>query len=211
MADCPLCGHASCFYHQDKQRVYRRCEQCSLVFVPQHYHLLAEQEKAVYDLHENKPDDPAYRQFLARLFDSMVQCLPVSARGLDFGCGAGPALQQMFAEQGFDVALYDIYYHPHRTVLDEHYDFITLTEVIEHLSEPDKVLQQLWQQLNPHGLLGIMTKLVLSPDAFSRWHYKNDPTHVCFYSEQTLDFLAMRLNAHWRAVADDAFIFFKSP
>jgi hypothetical protein len=31
----------------------------------------------------------------------------------------------------------------------------------------------------------VMTKLVKSHDAFVSWHYKRDPTHVCFFSEDT--------------------------
>jgi hypothetical protein len=40
--------------------------------------------------------------------------------------------------------------------------------------------------------MGVMTKRVLSKTRFDSWHYKNDPTHVCFFSESTFEFLAQK-------------------
>ena len=74
-------------------------------------------------------------------------------------------------------------------MLSRQYDFITATEVVEHLSQPGEVLGRLWDTLKPGGWLGLMTKLVLSKEAFSQWHYKNDPTHICFFSRETFDYL----------------------
>ncbi len=54
------------------------------------------------------------------------------------------------------------------------------------------VLGRLWSRLSPGGWLGVMTKLVLNAEAFSGWHYKNDPTHVCFFSENTWRWWAAR-------------------
>ena len=57
--------------------------------------------------------------------------------------------------------------------------------MVEHLHRPGSELAALWQRLESGGYLGIMTKLVLDAQAFAGWHYKNDLTHVCFFSEQT--------------------------
>jgi hypothetical protein len=35
-----------------------------------------------------------------------------------------------------------------------------------------------------------MTKRVIDQAAFARWHYKNDQTHVCFFSEASFNWLA---------------------
>jgi len=56
-------------------------------------------------------------------------------------------------------------------------------------------LDRLWSCLKPSGVLGIMTKRVIDQEAFSRWHYKDDLTHVCFYSTETFQWLA----AQWHA------------
>jgi 2-polyprenyl-3-methyl-5-hydroxy-6-metoxy-1,4-benzoquinol methylase len=107
------------------------------------------------------------------------------ARGLDFGCGPGPALAAILREAGFDMVLYDSFFAPDVTAFAKPCDFICATEVVEHLHHPGRELERLWALLKPGGWLGIMTKLVRNQQAFGAWHYKNDPTHVSFFSEAT--------------------------
>lgn len=198
---CPLCGHPDIVpYHRDKHRDYLSCRNCDLVFVPPAQHLSAADEKAHYDLHENNPLDPAYRRFLDRLFIPLNQRLATHSRGLDFGCGPGPTLSKMFEEAGHSVALYDPYYAPDRSVLIAPYDFITLSEVVEHMAEPGKQLDCLWTGLAPGGWLGIMSKRVRDQKAFRTWHYTADPTHVSYFSEATFRWLTR----HWSSTGTPA-------
>jgi SAM-dependent methyltransferase len=164
--------------------------QCELVFVQPSDRLDAESEKAFYDLHENDPNDERYRGFLSRVCDPMLAKLPVNSAGLDFGCGPGPTLSLMLEEAGHNVALYDVFYHPDTVVLQTNYDFLTATEVIEHLHNPSQVWQQWLNLIKPGGWIGLMTKMVKSREAFVSWHYKNDLTHVIFFSRRTFQFLA---------------------
>lgn len=190
---CPLCGQSEAeLYWCDARREYRQCGCCRLVFVPRHQYLSAAQEKAHYDLHINSPEDQGYRRFLGRLFDPMVEKLAPAAEGLDFGSGPGPTLSVMFDEAGFATATYDIYYARNEPNLLRDYDFVTASEVVEHLSQPGEVLDKLWSILKPCGWLGLMTKLVANRQAFSRWHYKNDPTHISFFSRDTFVWLGDR-------------------
>lgn len=189
---------------------------CSLVFVPPNFYLSPDQEKAEYDLHQNNPDDDGYRLFLSRLSQPLIaelQSLAItraeSLKGLDFGCGPGPTLHQVMADAGFPQALYDPFYYPNAEVLKGSYDFITLTEVIEHIHQPSEVITRLWQGIKPSGVMAVMTKLVIDKAAFATWHYKNDPTHVCFYSKQSFSYLANELNARVVFVDKDV-IFLKS-
>lgn len=189
--ECPLCQHRAIdAYHSDGRRDYFQCRRCALVFVAPGQRLSPEAEKAEYDRHQNDPYDPGYRRFLSRLFEPLTARLPPPAQGLDFGCGPGPALGTMLSEAGYGVRLYDPFYAPGRGVLQGPFDFITCTEVVEHLFEPGLVLARLLEMLRPGGWLGIMTKLVIDRQAFARWHYKNDPTHVCFFSRETFDWWA---------------------
>lgn len=162
-----------------------RCCECALIYVPSIFHLDATAERAEYDLHENHIDDPGYRKFLSRLVVPLQESIPPAARGLDYGCGPGPALVQMLLENGHRMARYDPFYALDSRVLEENYDFITATEVVEHMYHPGDELLRLWEMLVPGGVLGVMTKLALDRAAFSNWHYKNDPTHVCFFSRET--------------------------
>ena len=193
---CPLCGDTRVSpYHRDRRRDYLTCATCELVFVPPDQHLPAAEEKAYYDLHDNSPDDPGYRRFLLRLFTPLARRLAPGARGLDFGSGPGPTLSGMFEAAGHAVALYDPHYAPDRSVLSHRYDFITLSEVAEHLARPGRELDRLWARLEPGGWLAIMTKRVRDRQAFATWHYIADPTHVAFFSEATFRWLAARWSA----------------
>jgi SAM-dependent methyltransferase len=193
---CPLCAAPdACSFHQDRHRDYFRCPHCKLVFVPPEQFLSPQQEKAQYDLHENRPDDPDYRRFLSRLFDPMQERIRPGSLGLDFGSGPGPTLPLMFSEAGHSMAIYDPFYADDPSVLETQYDFISATEVVEHLHRPARDLNKLWSCLKPGGTLGIMTKLVLNQEAFRKWHYKNDPTHVCFFTRASF----VWLGALWQA------------
>ncbi|XKE44361.1 class I SAM-dependent methyltransferase [Halomonas organivorans] len=204
MQTCPLCASAEpAPYHRDARRDYLQCRQCDLVFVPSRQRLSPAEEKAVYDHHENSPDDPGYRRFLARLFDPLAARLAPGARGLDFGAGPGPTLSVMFEEAGHPMAIYDPFYAPDERVLTGRYDFITATEVVEHLFAPGRELERLAGLLAPGGWLGLMTKRVRSAEAFAGWHYILDPTHVCFFSEATFRWLAERLDMAVTFPADD--------
>ncbi|PCJ37968.1 MAG: methyltransferase [Cellvibrionales bacterium] len=187
---CPLCFSAqSTLFHRDSQRDFYRCKQCALVFVSTVNHLRADDEKGYYDLHQNSPHDTGYRTFLERLSKPLFQQLKPASQGLDFGSGPGPTLSLMLKEAGHSVDLYDPFYAPLQTVFTRQYDFITSTEVVEHLKAPGFELDRLWALLKPGGVLAIMTKRVIGQAAFARWHYKNDPTHIVFFSEQTFHWL----------------------
>ncbi|NKB25157.1 MAG: methyltransferase domain-containing protein [Kiritimatiellae bacterium] len=193
---CPLCKTDRAHdYFSDQTRDYYRCQICQLIFVLPSQFLSANDEKARYDLHNNSSDDPKYRQFLSRTFNRIQTCIPPGSHGLDFGSGPGPTLSVMFEQAGHRMEIYDPYYAKDPSVLQRQYDFITATEVLEHIHNPAADLNRLWTCLKPGAILGIMTKSVFDKNRFSRWHYKDDPTHVCFYSMSTFKWLACQWQA----------------
>ena len=90
------------------------------------------------------------------------------------------------------------------------YDFITATEVFEHLRNPIETIELLWQRLKPGGIFGIMTKLVIDKEAFSTWHYITDRTHICFFSVKTFKWLANKLEAKIEFIGNDVIILYKN-
>ncbi len=204
---CPLCNATrSQHFFADARRTFLRCSVCALVFVPPRFHLSAADERAEYDKHENDVEDMGYRKFLSRLFIPLNKTLAEASQGLDFGCGQGPALAAMLRDVGHEVSLYDSFYQPDNAALTRRYDFICATEVVEHLHQPGSELARLWSLLKPGGVLGIMTKLVRDREAFAGWHYKNDPTHVCFFSEQTWRWWASEQGAQLEVIGADVIL-----
>ena len=186
-----------------------RCHVCSLVFVPPRHFVSAEEEKSRYDLHQNSPEDQGYRSFLSRIFIPMQKCLPPESFGLDFGSGPVPALSVMFEEAGHSMTIFDYFYEQVPSVFERQYDFITATEVVEHLHKPKEELERLWACLKQWGRLGLMTKLAPDDNAFSFWHYKNDLTHVCFFSQATFQWLALQWDADITFADKDVVLFYK--
>lgn len=204
---CPLCGaQDTLFFHRDQNREYLRCVHCALVFVPPRQHISRANELAYYRQHENALDDPGYRRFLSRLADPMRARLAPQSLGLDFGCGPGPALAAMLMEAGHSMSLYDSFFYDEPAALQTHYDFITATEVVEHLHRPAEVLALLWERLRPGAYLGVMTKMVTNLEAFTRWHYIRDPTHVCFFSRETWIWWAGTQNARLEFIGTDVIL-----
>ncbi|MCP4132135.1 MAG: class I SAM-dependent methyltransferase [bacterium] len=206
-APCPLCGSSDIdAFFEDKKRVYRRCSFCKLVFVPERCHLSAADEKAEYDLHENDAQDQGYRKFLSRLSRPLLEKLDANQKGLDFGCGPGPALSVMLEEHGHQVDIYDPFYYNDPLVYNKKYDFICATEVAEHLREPNKEFTALFQMLKQGAWLGIMTKMVIHKQAFSTWRYAHDMTHICFYSRSTFEYIANRFNSELEFIGNDVIL-----
>ncbi len=208
MTTCPLCSSPRIrHYHRDRLREYLQCEDCLLVSVPREFHLTPEAEKAEYDKHRNSPDDEGYRRFLSRTTVPLFERLPDGSVGLDFGCGPGPAISQMAAEAGFSMSDFDPYYFDDRELLSRQYDFVTMTEVIEHVARADRLLGTLDKLLKPGAILAIMTKRVIDREAFARWHYKNDPTHICFYSEETFAWIGRKMGWNLQVIDNDVVFF----
>ncbi|MCP3675357.1 MAG: class I SAM-dependent methyltransferase, partial [Gammaproteobacteria bacterium] len=161
-------------------------------------------------LHENNSNDEGYRKFLARAFDPLKEKISNNAIGLDFGCGPGPTISKMGEELNIRIENYDLYYFNRPELLNRKYDFVIMTEVIEHIADAASLLQQLDSLLKPNAILAIMTKRVIDQQRFGNWHYKNDLTHIRFYSIKTFEWLAKKLNWRLEIIEKDVVFLYKN-
>ncbi|MDA0771199.1 MAG: class I SAM-dependent methyltransferase [Chloroflexi bacterium] len=194
---CPLCnnGSTSVLHRGGRDSGFRdffHCETCDLVFVPRTQLLTPEGQKDRYLQHNNDVDDPDYRLFLGRLYYQLKPHLMTGAKGLEYGSGPGPALVAMMQEDGFDVDMYDFYFHADEAVFNKTYDFITCTETAEHFSDPALEFQQLAAMLRSPGWMGLMTGMLADWSQFPIWYYHRDPTHVNFFSRKTMSWIARK-------------------
>ena len=194
VAPCRLCGDIGDDYAKLDGLSYYQCRSCALVFLAADQLPDPTAEKDHYDTHENDINDPRYRAFLARLSAPLIPRLASGACGLDFGSGPGPALAAMLAEAGFAMDIYDPFYADNRAVMRRRYDFITMTEVAEHLHHPGEVFTRLDQMLKPGGWLAVMTQVLEDETEFASWYYRRDPTHVAFFTRRTFDALSLRFD-----------------
>ncbi len=191
---CPLCHtQQTSHFHNSENRQYHHCHQCDLVFVPEVYFVSTQEEKAKYDHHQNSLQNEGYVAFLNRLLVPLESYLAPGAKGLDFGSGPGPTLHLLMRSRGYSMDIYCYFYAPDCSVFSKRYNFITATEVVEHLHKPREELQRLWEMLCPGGVLGIMT--AFRPEDFTNWYYKRDLTHIHFFTPKTFAWIAAFLEA----------------
>lgn len=207
---CSLCGNQVDEFIQIKNKIYFECLSCRLVFLSKEFHLSHDQERDIYDFHQNDPKDQGYRKFLKPALDAVTQYVPPKAMGLDVGCGPGPTLSLMLSEQGFHVEIYDKFYYPEQSVFQQKYDFITCTEVIEHISELDAFIEKLLSCLKPKSHLIMMTKIFQDKQDFTTWYYKDDPTHISFLRVQTVHFIAKKYQLALKDLTGQMVVFQKS-
>lgn len=188
---CPLChSKAVRQFAIIDSKTYWHCAGCHLAFLSPEFYLSPEDELSRYLLHENSPEDCHYRKFLSRLTDHLIPKLHSGAHGLDFGSGPGPTLSIMLEEAGFPMAIYDPYFAQNTFPLEHTYDFITCTETVEHFYRPGREFHRFNQLLRRGGWLGIMTEMLASDEDFANWWYHREPTHVCFYKQETMAWIA---------------------
>ncbi|QUN05877.1 methyltransferase domain-containing protein [Shewanella yunxiaonensis] len=191
MQHCPLCRHDNIIpVFEDRRRHFFLCQTCALVFANPSSYLLPNAEKQRYgrSRHESKQKQLAH--FIETLLLQLQSLQSNSLEGLNFGRVLAPQLLQPLALAGHRLHQYDPFFAPEHQLLHQQYDFISCYRVFEHFHLPVKEWQIIVQALKPGGWLAISTPLLQSVAVFSKWHYKNNPTHVSFYQPQTFAYLA---------------------
>jgi SAM-dependent methyltransferase len=188
---CPLCSKqiAAGANIITKDRIYYHCQQCGLIFVDKEFLPDRTEERERYLQHNNSIAAEGYVAMLEQFIGKAI--LPFGEKGqevLDFGCGPEPVLKILLERQGFVPDIYDLYFAP-RLPGKENYDLITSTEVLEHIYTPQTVWHYFAQTLKPGGHLAVMTLFAPPLPQFSAWWYRQDFTHVCFYSKKTFVWL----------------------
>ena len=205
---CPLCeNHDVRFFAEDKNKRYNHCKTCDLVFVDQDFLPGETEEKSRYRAHQNSPDDAGYVTFLSRIIQPLQSYLYENAVGLDFGSGPNPVLSKILKDKGYNVEIYDPYFAPDLKVFHRKYDFITATEVVEHMHHPAEDFKRMFSALEEKGVLALMTKLRTPDIKFTTWHYKNDLTHVSFYSQKTMQWIGNQFHRKAEIILPDLIFF----
>ena len=197
------------FYTTDK-KTYWKCSHCLAKFLDQSHYLDESNEKDRYLEHQNEIGEPGYLEFLSKLSKPLQTKITTYDKGLDFGCGHGPALAEMLKADGYSIDLYDPFFYPNKDIFKKKYNFITCTETAEHFFNPSKEFKILDSLLMSGGWLGVMTTFLTEDSLFENWHYRRDPTHVVFYAEQTFEIIADQNNWHLEIPAKDVALFCKN-
>ncbi|HET8798792.1 MAG TPA: class I SAM-dependent methyltransferase, partial [Thermoanaerobaculia bacterium] len=204
---CSVCGTANdAILFRKQQFDYHRCAACSHIYVSPR--VTAAVQKRLGDSLDAAPEDEflhtqkIYADFLCRLLRRHAP----GPRLLDIGYGAGYLLRTA-RTHGFQV--YGVETSRTRTAALESmmgdrlriahlgvdplpwgsFDAVVMTHVLEHLADPGAVLRQIFEALNPDGVL-----YVAVPDNESQqfrifgkeWEAVNPVAHLQFFNERAL-------------------------
>lgn len=188
---CPLCHACTITGHAcNSIRSFLRCSTCGLVFVPSDQHLSVQDEKRRYDLHTNTIDDTGYVAYLEGVADAVAGLGVRDPSVLDFGCGKHAVLARILAGKGVRCESYDPLYGMGADCLGRRYDVVVVCEVVEHVRDLRSELGVIRSMVRSGGYVLIKTLLVPEDAPFAGWWYAQDLTHVNFFSERSLCFVA---------------------
>lgn len=183
---CEICNsHTEAIIH--KSIKYYKCLNCKFIFKDKRYYLSESQEKKRYLQHNNSLSNEGYINWLKSFLNEAVNpYLSSDSKVLDFGSGPCPVLPELINQPETLIDVFDKFFAMKEDYLNRKYDYIIMLEVIEHISTPLKTLKKLKNILNPKGKIGISTLLHQENDnTFKNWWYKEDKTHVSFFSSKT--------------------------
>lgn len=221
---CPVCGgtQAVPLFQRDGYDVVA-CSNCSTAFVAQDPATI--DFKSLYgQAYYTGGSDAVFADYVGqeaarrasarrklRLLRSLPPRLPSGGRLLDVGCAAGFFLAEaktFYDVQGVELSDWSSAYARDRLGLNvftgtlqdaalpaDHFDIVTLWDVIEHVPDPVPLLAEAARVLKPGGRLVLSTGDWGSAYAQARgrdWHLMTPPWHLSFFSRDTLARAAAR-------------------
>ena len=183
---CPLCLNSSTSFYKDE---FYLCSCCDAIFRAAEKLLDNEKEKQRYESHTNDSNDLGYQNFVAPITNAVLKKFSKDDIGLDFGCGKDSPIVKVLRKNEYEILEYDPFFFDDKKLLEKKYDYIACCEVIEHFYNPKKEFALLKKLLKEDGILYLMTGIYNSTIDFSKWWYKNDPTHVFIFQEKTFEYI----------------------
>ncbi len=219
LGPCPVCGQAGArewlrapdrFHGRQENYTLVRCRACSIVWLNQpptpsemQQHYTEAYDRLIAAAGQNSPHRWRERKKTLAQFKQ-------SGALLDLGCSSGSFLQSLRSESwklsgiemsadsarraeansGAKVFVGEIL---EASFAPESFDVITCFDVLEHLSEPRKVLERVSEWLKPGGIFYVLVPNVDSAEARafgSYWHGLELPRHLFHYSPESLKLLA---------------------
>ena len=199
---CKICSQeAVSFFDEGMQVETYWCEECHFCFKDEKSIISLEAEQKVYEQHENSIENAGYvAMFRDFIMKTITPHKDEIQNILEFGSGPTPVLSQILTQDGFNVHSYDKFFAPQKIYKNKVYDLITSTEVIEHIAEPHELFDFFNQHLRSGGYLALMTQfLPQEREAYLKWWYRRDPTHLSFFTPKALQHLAQQhgFNLHY--------------
>ena len=213
--------HFRAEFHEPPYEV-RRCERCGLGWVSPRFdqERLAEIYKSDRYWRSPSPKTQGYTDYRADAelyldtFRNRLRFVlgdgPRAGRALDVGCAAGFCMAAMrelgFETHGLEISetiasharerfgFDTVHIGPleQAPYPDEHFDLITMWDVVEHVADPIALLNRARELLAPGGLLVIETQDIDSRFARAlgpKWHHYKHEEHIYHFNPSTVETL----------------------
>jgi hypothetical protein len=207
---CLVCASSNLSELKNPRRTFFRCNECGFSFL--HPDFLPDEETARnrYKLHQNDDDNEGYRDFLSKIIDRALFYAGKAEHVIDWGSGPNPLASRILREKRFSVFSWDPNFSSNEKTQKSFYDLGISIEVAEHFINPQKDFSAFFETLKTGAFAAIHTHLAPEDDeAFLRWWYTEDITHVSFYSKRSLEILGAKNDAELAAVENNKFVVFK--
>jgi SAM-dependent methyltransferase len=214
MQYCPLCQKTNAvkpYFTNTTGQLFYSCADCGFIFRSPESFLTKGENEARYKLHQNDVLDKGYQNFLRPVVNAVLSKQSPLEQGLDYGCGPESVIQYLLLEAGFQMETYDPLFHPEEEILNQRFDYVTCTEVVEHFEKPLEEMSKIKRLLKPLGRLYIKTSLTDAVHDFPRWHYHRDPSHVSFFSRKSFEFIQAKLGFAGVAFKEPDITIFSDP
>ncbi|MBE9216079.1 class I SAM-dependent methyltransferase [Plectonema cf. radiosum LEGE 06105] len=185
--NCPLCKQPGKPFYADE---FLMCNNCSAIYKNKKNYLSTDAEINRYKQHNNDINDIRYQKFVSPITDYVLNNFTPDQSGLDFGSGTAPVISKILQDNGYNVHQFDPFFSNKTELLKGTYNYIVSCEVIEHFHNPDVEFKLLHKMLKSDGALICMTHLYNKNIDFKNWYYKNDPTHVFIYCQETIEYIS---------------------
>ena len=143
-------------------------------------------------MHNNNNQDSGYIEYMSDLSQCVLAHQKNHDLGLDYGCGPSHTIE--FLLPSMRLNNYDPNFYPNSDALELKYDFIVLSEVIEHLKNPLQEVLKIKKLLKNNSRLYIQTQMYNENTDFANWYYRRDPTHIVFFNKQSFEFIKKLAN-----------------
>jgi len=190
---CKLCNkHVTNISDTRNNWEFLHCMDCGFIFKNPQDYVSSKEELKQYNNHNNTIDSPGYVEMFEKFMEeTFLEHIDEIKNVLEFGSGPGPVFSELLKRLGLHVDMYDKYFSPERVYEGKEYDLITSTEVIEHIENPLEIFEFFSAHVKSGGYLALMTQFHTNDaEDFKKWWYKNDPTHICFFTPQSFEILA---------------------
>jgi len=214
-ANCRICETLSNLYFFDSRNFYI-CPACSLIFTNESAN--KEEETAHYKKQWGTAGEKFWEEQVGALLMTAKNFIGTPKKVLDFGAGSGEITKEL-QKRGIDSTPLEPMVNGYlkKQNYPEKFDCIFCVEVLEHIPNLWEELEELDENLASGGIIIATTLLTNSfifasngKEYFKQWWYKDDPTHLSFFCNNSVAIIANRLGYTASVQSDQIIIFQKT-